>query len=105
VPMVLLYGARTMADAPFAGELQALDAAGDGFGLFFAFSRAPAVRPRDFSGRVNEAVIGAVLAALDGPPRATYVCGSNRFVETVTTHLVAMGQTPATIRTERFGGA
>ena len=104
-PMVLLYGARTMADAPFAGELEAFDAEHDGFHLFFAFSRQAAVRRQDFSARINDAVIGRVLEAAGGRPHTTYVCGSNRFVETVTTHLVAMGQAPGTIRTERFGGA
>ena len=104
-PMVLLYGARTMAEAAFAGELQALDAAADGFRLFFAFSRQAAVRPKDSSGRIDAAVIGSVFAAIGAAPRTVYVCGSNRFVEAVTTHLVAMGQRPATIRTERFGGA
>ena len=103
--VALLYGARGMSDAPYAGELQALDSANDGFRLFFAFSREAAVRTKDFSGRVNDAVIGAVLEALGGDPHTTYVCGSNRFVETVTTHLVAMGQPPSMIRTERFGGA
>ena len=103
--VALLYGVRTMADAPYAGELQALDAANDGFRLFFAFSREAAMRTKDFSGRVNDAVIAAVLEALGADPHTTYVCGSNRFVETVTTHLVAMGQPPSMIRTERFGGA
>jgi len=39
--------------------------------------------------------------ALGGTPRTALVCGSNRFIEAVTGHLVAMGA----IRTERFGGA
>jgi ferredoxin-NADP reductase len=103
-PMLLLYGARTLAEAPFAEELQAFDAANDGFRLVFALSRETASRPQDFSGRVSEAVITKVLQTLSGAPHTTYVCGSNRFVEAVTTVLVAMGQNPASIRTERFGG-
>ena len=34
----------------------------------------------------------------------TYICGPTTFVETVANHLVALGEEPATIRTERFGG-
>jgi ferredoxin-NADP reductase len=34
----------------------------------------------------------------------TYVCGPTTFVETVANHLVALGEAPADIRTERFGG-
>jgi ferredoxin-NADP reductase len=104
-PVVLLYGARTLAEAAFAGELDALDEAGDGFRAVFALSRDTARRPRDVSGRIDGAVIARALEMLGGAPRTTYVCGSNRFVEAVTTHLVAGGQPPAAIRTERFGGA
>jgi ferredoxin-NADP reductase len=103
--MTLLYGARSLAEAPFADALQTFDAAADGFRLVFALSREAAARPQDFTGRVSETVIGKVLETLDGAPHTTYVCGSNRFVEAVTTLLVAMGQLPASIRTERFGGA
>jgi ferredoxin-NADP reductase len=104
-PMLLLYAARSMADAAFAGELQAIDAAEDGFQLIFAFSREAATRPKDISGRIDAAAIGRALEALGQTPHTTYVCGSNRFVEAVTTHLVAAGLPAAAIRTERFGGA
>jgi ferredoxin-NADP reductase len=105
VAMGRLFGARGMADAAFADELQAFDAAADDFRLAFALSREEATRPQDFSGRIDAAVIGNVLGTIGRAPRTVYVCGANRFVEAVTTHLVAVGQPPATIRTERFGGA
>ena len=41
------------------------------------------------------------LGAMDGTPCTVLVCGSNRFIEAVTGHLVAMGA----ICAERFGGA
>ena len=34
----------------------------------------------------------------------SYICGPTTFVETVANHLVALGEQPAHIRTERFGG-
>jgi ferredoxin-NADP reductase len=105
VPVVLLYGVRTLAEAAFAEELAALEARGDGFRLFFALSREAARRAQDISGRIDAAAIGRVLDALGDAPRTTFVCGSNRFVEAVTTHLVGMDLPPAAIRTERFGGA
>jgi ferredoxin-NADP reductase len=105
VPMTLLYGARTLAEAAFADELRRLEEAGDGFGLFFALSREAAQRSQDISGRVDAAAIDRALGALGGQPRATYVCGSNRFVEAAAELLVGMGPPPATIRTERYGGA
>jgi ferredoxin-NADP reductase len=104
-PMLLLYGVRSLAEAAYANELQALEAAGNGFRVIFVVSRESATRPQDVSGRIGEALVGRALEMLGGAPRTTYVCGSNRFVETAAGHLVAMGQPPATIRTERFGGA
>ena len=101
--MALLCGARSLADAPYAEELLRLGAAQDGFRLAFAFSRQAPSRPGDFSGRINADTLRAVLGPME-TPRVTFVCGANRFVETVTTHLVALGQPPALIRTERFGG-
>ena len=37
-------------------------------------------------------------------PRHVYVCGSNAFVETVTSALVLDGIAPGIIRAERYGG-
>ncbi len=104
-PMLLLYGVRSHDMAPFAEELKSFDAAEDGFRLIFAISREAANRPQDFSGRIDAAAVMRALEMLGGQPHTTYVCGSNRFVEAVTTILVAMGQPAAAIRTERFGGA
>jgi ferredoxin-NADP reductase len=104
-PMLLVYGVRSLAEAAYADELQALEAADDGFRVIFAVSRESAARPQDVSGRIGEALLGRALEMLGGAPRTTYVCGSNRFVEAAAGHLVAMGQPPASIRTERFGGA
>ena len=104
-PVVLLCGVRTMAEAPFAAELQALDAAADGFRLLFAVSREKAARAQDFSGRIDADALASALAALPGVPHTTYVCGSNRFVEAAANQLVAMGLPASAIRTERFGGA
>lgn len=101
--MTLLYGARGLADAPYADELLRLDAAGDGFRLAFAFSREAGSRVGDFTGRIDAEILRSVLNAME-TPRVSFVCGANRFVETVTAHLVALGQPPASIRTERFGG-
>jgi ferredoxin-NADP reductase len=103
-PMALLYGARSLADAPYAVELLRLQQASDGFRLAFAFSREEAKRPGDFSGRINGGILREMLEGMETQPRVTFVCGANRFVETVTAHLVALGQPPASIRTERFGG-
>ena len=64
----------------------------------------PAPGPRDFTGRVD----AAMLAALGPPPSAephVFICGPTGFVEAVATLLVDAGHDPARIRTERFGPA
>lgn len=105
VPLSLLYGARGAADAAFGAELIRLAAASPGLLLSFAFSREKAIRPEDFSGRIDRDVLAAMLDRSSVSPDTVFVCGSNRFVETVTAHLVDLGQPAAAIRTERYGGA
>jgi len=105
IAVLLLYGARSLADAPFGAELVRLDGAQTGLRVFFALSREQASRPADFSGRIDARVLATMLSVMQEAPRTVFVCGSNRFVETVTGHLVHLGQPPASIRTERFGGA
>jgi ferredoxin-NADP reductase len=45
-----------------------------------------------------------LLTKWEHAPRSVYVCGSNVFVEAVTSGLVLEDIPPERIRTERFGG-
>lgn len=102
-PMLLLAAARTWADIPFRDALLALEMR-SGLAFSVALSRDQARREADFSRRIDREMISAALGRWNRQPALTYICGSNGFVEAVTTPLIDLGFAPATIRTERFGG-
>jgi ferredoxin-NADP reductase len=101
---VLLHAARTWDDVIYREELIARDAAEAEFTLLLSLSRDTARRPQDFGRRIDAPLLEVTLARLGAAPRLTFVCGSNPFVEAVTGHLLDLGLSPQTIRTERFGG-
>jgi ferredoxin-NADP reductase len=98
-PFRLLYSVRTPEDRMFLDELQTPD---PGLDVTFLYTRgAPEGWPRR-PGRLA----APDLAATAWPPSAgptTYVCGPTGFVEHAADLLVALGQDPDRIRTERFG--
>jgi ferredoxin-NADP reductase len=103
VRAVLLQAARTWDDV-YREELIARDAAEADFTLLLSLSRDAARRPQDAGRRIDAPLLKSTLASLGPAPRLTFVCGSNPFVEAVTGHLLDLGLSPQTIRTERFGG-
>jgi ferredoxin-NADP reductase len=95
VPAKLLVSAREADDVLYARELERI-----GVDVTLTYTRR---QPRGWTGyarRVDRAMLQET--ALFGG--RTYICGPTTFVETVANHLVALGEEPATIRTERFGG-
>jgi len=87
--------AREADDVLYARELERI-----GVEVVLTYTRRA---PRDWTGytrRVDRAMLQKV--ALFGG--RTYICGPTTFVETVAKQLVALGEAPAKIRTERFGG-
>jgi ferredoxin-NADP reductase len=101
VPVRLLLSARSLDDVIYREELLRL-AAGDGLELRVALTRA---WPQDWHGhrgRIDAELLRQVAWPSEDRPR-TYVCGPSGFVEAAATHLVASGQPPSDIKTERFG--
>jgi ferredoxin-NADP reductase len=95
VPTKVLVSAREADDVLYARELETI-----GADVVLTYTRR---QPRGWTGyarRVDRAMLQET--ALFGG--RTYVCGPTTFVETVANHLVALGEEPANIRTERFGG-
>jgi ferredoxin-NADP reductase len=102
-PFRLLHSVRSAAGQIYAAELARRAAAGE-VELTVAYTReAPAGADRP-PGRVDAALLEQVTWPPERSP-ATYVCGPTPFVETIADLLVEAGHDPATIRTERFGGA
>jgi ferredoxin-NADP reductase len=95
VPTKVLVSAREADDVLYARELETI-----GVDVTLTLTRR---QPRGWTGyarRVDRAMLQET-ALLGG---RTYICGPTTFVETVANHLVALGEAPADIRTERFGG-
>ena len=101
VPFKLLYSVREPDDAFFADELRALE--GPLLEVTWVYTRKTPNGWPTPAGRVTQEILArATFAAVDNP--AVFVCGPTGFVETVATHLVALGHDPVTVKTERFGG-
>jgi ferredoxin-NADP reductase len=102
VPFRLLYSVRTPADVYYADELRRRMRDDNGLDVTLLYTReAP-----DGTSRPARRIDAADLAAHGWPadlePRC-YVCGPTGFVEATADLLVALGNEPGRIRTERFG--
>jgi len=104
VRAILLYAVRTWNDVIFRDELIARDEGESNFEMVLSLSRDTARRPQDVGRRIDGRIVRSVLERVGAQPRLTFVCGSNPFVEAVTSHLLDLHIPPQTIRTERFGG-
>lgn len=101
---LLVYSARTWDELVYRDELLAEQARDKQFDLVITTTREARHRSGDFERRLDRTLLRDILGAWRQTPRYTYVCGSNAFVETVTTALV-QEQIPApSIRAERYGG-
>jgi ferredoxin-NADP reductase len=101
---LLVYSARTWEELVFRDELLNIQARDPNFAIVITTTRGPRHRPDDFDRRLDRSLLRSILAAWGHTPRIAYVCGSNVFVEAVTSGLVLEDTLPARIRTERFGG-
>ncbi|CAO4165671.1 ferredoxin reductase [Methylorubrum populi] len=99
VPMLLIYSARSGAEAIARAELAARSRDETGFDLTLLLTREGATAGR----RIDRVMIDTAIECL-GMPRHVFVCGGNSFVGTVADLLVEAGVRPGAIRTERFGG-
>lgn len=97
----LIYSVRSPEDVIYRDELS--DLAGEAaIDVTLAFTRSWPPGWDGLHGRID----ADVLSDLGWGPNTealTFVCGPNRFVEFVAQTLVALGQPPAQIKTERFG--
>lgn len=104
VPTALLMSARTRRDILFADELRGFESSHSGLQFAVTLTREKAWRASDFSRRIDSHMIAEVIARLEEPPRAVYICGSNDFVNTAADGVQAIGIDASAIRTERYGG-
>ena len=101
-PFRLLYSVREPEATLYREELEALSSRNSPVTVTYAYTRTtPAGWPRP-PGRIDAALIaGTTWPASLGP--TCYVCGPTSFVESAAGFLIASGNSPDRIRTERFG--
>ncbi|MDM0106351.1 FAD-binding oxidoreductase [Variovorax sp. J22R24] len=104
VPLLLVYSARTWEELAFRDELIDLEARHADFRFIATTTRGPERRVGDLHRRLDAASIREILAGWRQTPRHVFVCGANRFVEAVSTGLLAASLPAGIIRTERYGG-
>jgi len=101
-PFRLLYSVREPGAVFYRDELQAISDRVDSVLITYAYTRAvPKNWPRS-AGRID----ADLIANTTWPSRLNptcYVCGPTSFVESVSVLLLACGNKPDKIRTERFG--
>jgi ferredoxin-NADP reductase len=103
-PALLVYSARTWEELIFRQELLSAVAREPHLTWRVTTTRGPRHRPDDFERRLDSSLLRDILTGWDRTPRHVYVCGSNAFVEAVTTSLVLEALPPEHIRAERYGG-
>lgn len=99
----LLLSARAPTDALYYDELLSASEH-DAIDFTATFTRLPSSRQADFNRRVDTVMVSTIIDRMQHPPRLTYICGSNGFVNTATDAAIAAGIPAETIRTERYGG-
>jgi ferredoxin-NADP reductase len=96
LPMRLLYSARTREEVLYAEEL--------GDDAIIALTREPESATVEGLARVHLGhIFPALIDAEAFDSGLAFVCGSDRFVESMSQMLLAAGYGPERIRTERFG--
>ena len=101
-PFRLLYSVREPAAVFYRDELQALTNNDEGVSPTYAYTRVAPMNSLRPPGRIDAALIANATWPSNLLPTC-YVCGPTSFVEGAAAFLIASGQSPDKIRTERFG--
>jgi ferredoxin-NADP reductase len=102
VPFRLIYSTRGPQEAIYADELRRRVRDDRGLDVAYAYTRrVPDGFPRP-PGRLDAALLTSAGWPADLGP-AAFVCGPTGFVEAVANLLVAQGNDPSRVKTERFG--
>jgi ferredoxin-NADP reductase len=102
IPARLLYSSRSWNELIYRDELARLADADDSLQVVHTLTREPPPNWTGYTRRIDP----AMLAEVGWPPSARphiYVCGPTPLVESAAEALVALGDEPTSIRTERFG--
>jgi len=104
-PTLLVYSARTLDEMICRDELANIEMQDPTSKAVLVTTRADSQEAGDYSRRLDASSLHEILARWGRTPKHVYLCGSNRFVESIANSLTGNGISPASIRTERYGGA
>lgn len=102
VPTRLLYSSRTYDDIIYRDELNCLASSSTMLEIVHTLTRMQPPSWRGYSRRIDTEMLRDVAWPSDQRPQ-TFICGPTPFVETAAASLVALGDDPMRIKTERFG--
>jgi ferredoxin-NADP reductase len=102
VPVRLLYSSRSLEDVIYRSELERLARVQDRFEVVHTLTRVQPPGWTGYSRRIDAEMLSEILWPQEQSP-AVFVCGPTALVESVAGTLVALGQEPGRIKTERFG--
>jgi ferredoxin-NADP reductase len=101
---LLIYSARSRDELIFRDELFERKARDPNLEVLLTTTREPRRDCVNYDRRLDLSLLSEILGGWQRAPRHAYVCGSNAFVEAVTSALVAEGVPPRIVRAERYGG-
>jgi ferredoxin-NADP reductase len=102
VPTRLLYSSRSLEDVIYRDELDRLAKSTTLLEVVYTLTRAQPPGWTGYARRIDTDMLCEVAWPSDQRP-LTFICGPTPFVETAATSLVALGDEPARVKTERFG--
>jgi ferredoxin-NADP reductase len=102
VPTRLLYSSRSLEDVIYRDELDRLAKSSTMLEVVYTLTRAQPPGWTGYARRIGTDMLREVAWPSDQRP-LTFICGPTPFVETAAASLVALGDEPARIKTERFG--
>ena len=98
----LLYSSRSLEEVIYRDELDRLIRSSTMLEAVYTLTRAQPPGWTGYARRIDTQMLGEVAWPSDQRP-LTFICGPTPFVETAAASLVALGDEPVRIKTERFG--
>jgi ferredoxin-NADP reductase len=102
VPTVLLYSSRSLEDAIYRKELDAMARGDSDLRVVGTLTRKQPDGWPGYGRRIDKSLLADACFPPDRNPKI-YVCGPTPFVEDVSSFLVELGHDAIAIKTERFG--
>jgi ferredoxin-NADP reductase len=102
VATTLVYSSRTLEDVIYRDEIDRLAARNDGLRIVETLTRSQPPGWTGLSRRIDRDMLATALDGQTAQAQA-FVCGPTPLVEAAAENLVALGMSPARVRTERFG--